>query len=362
MPTKIEKETSPKPIKSYMKNFWFERHKFVYSAIIILLILAVLIGIFNVVRFSEKVKTCGDSSLYDTCSETKPYYCEKGILIEKSSVCGCPNLFAGIGDSCTNDFQTAPKNLSLNYIIDGQEKTIEFTVYKKMSDYLSSLSRGISYLNGGKPQRSDFAFKKINEENQSEFLLPLVIEIQNLAPKDKEKQARIAVSLVQNIQYGFSNKTASFFGNRVNYSRYPYEVLYDSQGVCGEKSELLAFLLRKIGYDVVLFYNQKENHESVGIKCPIEESYRETGYCFVETTGPSIISDDGIVYVGGVTLNSQPEVIPISEGESLPEDLREYGDAETMKSIRQGKFFLFKNLKLWVLKKRYGLVESYNLE
>ena len=41
---------------------------------------------------------------------------------------------------------------------------------------------------------------------------------------------------------------------------------------------------------------QQENHESVGIRCPLEESYKESGYCFIETTAPAIISDDSIEY------------------------------------------------------------------
>jgi len=342
--------------------YWPEKNEFFLSLALFLIFLTLIVLLFKTpaIQVQGNVQTCGDSSFYGICSVVKPYYCEQGILIEKASVCGCLESMERLGDSCITDFQTQPEKIILKYITNGEEKTLDFTVYRGLADYLSALPQGISYAEGEKPLRADFSFKKINEEEQRRLLLPLVIEIQNLAPDDKVEQARIAISLVQNIQYGFSDKTYDFFGNTVNYSRYPYEVLYESQGICGEKSELLAFLLRKIGYGVVLFYNQKENHESLGIKCPVEESYRGTGYCFVETTGPSIITDDSIEYVGGITLDSEPEVIFISDGESLPENLPEYEDAETMKRIRQGKFVLFKNLKLEYLKARYGLVEEYN--
>ena len=203
--------------------------------------------------------------------------------------------------------------------------------------------------------------KKINEEKQTQFLLPLVIKIQNLT-NDKEEQARIAISLVQNIPYGFSNKTERFFGIPVNYSRYPYEVLYDQQGICGEKSELLAFLLRELGYETALFYNQRENHESVGIKCPFEESYKGTGYCFVETSGPAIISDDSIEYAGGVFLESEPEVIFVSTGDSLPAGLREYTDAEEIQNLKKNPFVLFRQSRLENLREKYGLIEEYFVE
>ena len=256
--------------------------------------------------------------------------------------------------------QTEPKETTLKYFLNGEENTLDFTVYGGMSGYLSNVSRIISYESGEKPLRADFKLKDINEEEQRELLLPLVVKIQNLA-ENKEDQARIAISLVQNIEYGFSNKTDNFFGKEVNYSRYSYEVLYDSQGICGEKSSLLAFLLRELGFETVIFYNQPENHESIGISCPKEKSYKETGYCFIETTGPSIITDDAIEYVGGLTLNSEPEVISISNGTSLPENLPEYKDAETMKRIRAGKFVLFADSKLEKLREKYGLVEEYNI-
>ncbi|MDP3991884.1 MAG: hypothetical protein Q8P79_00020, partial [Nanoarchaeota archaeon] len=126
-----------------------------------------------------------------------------------------------------------------------------------------------------------------------------------------------------------------------------------------EKSELLTFLLRELGYGTAIFYNQPENHESVGIKCPVEESYKGTGYCFVETTGPSIITDDSIEYFGGIVLESKPEIILISDGYGLSRGLQEYRDAELMKRMRQGKFVPFRNFELKRLKERYGLVEIY---
>ena len=93
----------------------------------------------------------------------------------------------------------------------------------------------------------------------------------------------------------------------------------------------------------------------------MKESYRDTGYCFVETTGSSILTDDSIEFIGGVTLQSEPEVIFISDGVSLPEDMPEYRDAETLKSIRAGKIVLFQNSRLEKLKEKYGLIEEYNI-
>ena len=81
----------------------------------------------------------------------------------------------------------------------------------------------------------------------------------------------------------------------------------------------------------------------------------------METTGPAIISDNSIEYVGGITLQSEPEIIFISEGISLPHDMPEYRDADIMESIRSGKL-IFKEHEFNKLKEKYGLVEEYFID
>ena len=135
--------------------------------------------------------------------------------------------------------------------------------------------------------------------------------------------------------------------------------LYDEQGICGEKTTLLAFLLREMGYKLSLFYYAQENHEALGIGCPVGKSFDRTGYCFVETTGPAILSDNSIEYIGGITLDSEPQIMPLSEGKTLRRNLYEYRDANVMKRFRKGKFVLFLNSKLEKLQIKYGLIEEY---
>jgi len=350
------------------KGFNLEKDLIISILLVFLLILITVLYFLVVTgkNNSEKSLTCGDGTLLNKCSIRKPYFCSGGILVEKASLCGCLEILTKKGDSCISKYQTNPKNINLKYILRGKEKNINFVVYKGMVEHISNLSKTIYYIGNKTPSRADFKLRNINEPEQRELLLPLVTKIQNIA-SDKEEQMRIAVSIVQNIPFGSSNKSVKFLSNEINYSRYSYEVLYDMQGVCGEKSELLVFLLRELGYGIVFFYHQEENHESVGIKCPEEYSLRKSGYCFVETTGSSIITDDEIEYVGGVKLLSQPEIFKISEGESLEEDLYEYKDAKKWIEIRNDikenreldvlKYFRWKSLK-----EKYGLVDKYNIE
>lgn len=321
--------------------------------------LFLLVGLFFIFLLKPY---CGDGTLYGQCSKNKPYFCDKGILIEKASACGCEENMSLNKDSCVSEYQKEPKDIILKYVLRGEEKQINMTIYKGMADYLYRLPTSISSGNGKSVSRADFKLRNINNEEQRNLLMPLVIKIQNLAV-DRTEQMRIAVSLVQKISFGNSEKTYLFGKNILNYSRYPYEILYENQGVCAEKSELLAFLLKEIGYNSALFYNAFENHESVGIKCPGALDFKDTGYCFVETTGGAIITDDEIEYVGIGRIYSEPEVMIISDGKSLGRNLYEYKDANDFKKIRNslgGGLSNVQIMRMEELKEKYGLEESYN--
>ena len=356
------------------KNFNFSVNKKIFYLILIFLFVVAMFILAS--GFSKIVKEnihgtipfCGDGSFPGTCSLMKPYYCNgTGFLVYDANSCGCPDSgeFAKIDGFCVSAYQTSPKEISLKYVLNGEEKNLNYEVYGGLDDYLSTLKQSITYSDGQVSSRADFKLNQMNEEVERNFLLPLVLSIQNLAPGDKDTQARIAISLVQNIPFGASNKTYNFAGQNVSYSRYPYQVLYDNEGVCGEKTELLAFILRELGYGVSFFYYQDENHEALGIKCPIGESFSFTGYCFVETTGPSIITDNKLNYVGTGKLNSVPKLFFISEGLTFGQDnFYEKNDADKLINIRS---FIEKHSWIGPLKKntlekltkKYGLVDQY---
>lgn len=339
------------------KKDYSSTNKYILVSFLIILSLIMLVAILSKVSWKP---TCGDGTLYEECSEIKPYFCSEGILIEKASICGCSDVLEINGDSCLSKYNKNPKNITLDYILRGEEKQLEFIVYEGMNNYISNLSRTISYHGEEEPSRADFKIKNIEEPEQRELLLPLVVKIQNLA-KDKRDQVRIATSLVQKIPYNDSIVGTASLGNgqKLNRTRYLYETLYDVQGACEGKSELLAFLLKELGYGTVLFYYPTEDHEAVGIKCPEKYSVKETGYCFIETTGPSIISNDQVYYIEIGKLSSEPEVLFISEGDSF-ENAYEFSDAKSLIKIgnaieTKGKLNFFQARKLENLREKYGL-------
>jgi hypothetical protein len=78
----------------------------------------------------------------------------------------------------------------------------------------------------------------------------------------------------------------------------------------------------------------QENHASVGIMSHSNYSYKDTGYAFIETTIPSIITDSYEVYGSGIgKLTSTPQIIELSQGMSFNNLSEEYDDAKRYAEI-----------------------------
>lgn len=323
-------------------------------------ILLVITSAVIYIIFSLRVPVCNDGTLAGECSKIKPYFCLSSGLAKNTFICGCDDSLTAIGDECFSEYQINPKNISLDYTLRGERKALLFTVYGGMRDYISKIPR---YSSNENSTVIGFKLKTINEEMQRLFLLPLVIQIENLT-KNKEDQARIAISIVQNIEFGNSTKSMIIGNTKIDYQRYPYEVLYDMKGICSEKTELLVLLLREIGYGTAFIDYIPENHEVAGIECPKDKSVQGSGYCFVETTAPSIITDDKNEYIGVNELKSIPQIINISDGLSLGE-IYEYKDAGRLIWIRNdmkkyNSINFLQHLIYQSIKKKYGLTDFYD--
>jgi predicted nucleic acid binding AN1-type Zn finger protein len=269
---------------------------------------------------------CSDWTLVNTCSLNKPFYCKNGTLIENISFCGCPYEKTVQGDECISIYQVNPKSATYYYMLKGTSGSISFTVYKGLNDYLANLKRSYTCYNNVCPSDLEIELREINNELQKNYLIDFV-DLIKLKTTNKDDQARIAISVVQNIPYDYSAANS----NTVT-GRYPYEVLYDNLGVCGEKSKLLASLLKELGFGVALFSFDFESHMAVGIKCSSNYDYRDSGYCFIEATTPSIITDSEGDYVGAGKLTSTPVIYLVSEGVSMDVS-QEYSDFQEWKRI-----------------------------
>lgn len=310
----------------------------------------------NFVSFNNIcVPVCEDGTKYSECSNIKPLYCDNGVLINKASKCGCFTNYTNVDDSCILIYEMYPKQNTFNYVNNYKRDSISIIVYGGLNNYLSKLPREITYYPAyeSPPTTKDHTLKNIDNNIQKFYLNELVNEIKQKTP-DKEEQAKIAIRLVQNIPYDYTG----LYSGTLN-RKYAYEVLYTNTGVCGEKSELLAYILRELGFGVVLFNFEVENHMAVGIKCDPDYDYLNSGYCFIEATSPSMITYSESQYVGVGKLNSYPEIIYINQGLSLNVK-EEYKDAMAYEQIiNMGTYVDSYYYDKWrLLVNKYGLRTS----
>jgi hypothetical protein len=222
------------------------------------------------------------------------------------------------------------KTMHYSYTLKGMSSEITFTVYEGMYDYLASIENStVSYYAGQEPSAEEISrivtLRYVNEAVEKGEVNSLVKAIKQIT-SNEDDQARIAISIVQNIPYDWN----AFTTNNIHW-KYPYEVLYTNTGVCEQKSVLLVCLLKELGYGCSIF--EFSNHAAVGIACPTQYAY-SSGYAFVESTTPTIITDWHGDYVESGKLPSSPSyVIVIQDGKVMNSISEEYQDAQTLLSL-----------------------------
>lgn len=220
------------------------------------------------------------------------------------------------------DFQLSPKTSSYSYIIENNRKFISFTVYGGLSDYFSDVRRS----SPSGPEK-DVISDILGNDYQDEYLQPFIESIRSRS-QNSDDHAKIAISVVQHIPYNRNkpyNTSSGWF--------YPYETMFSNGGTSADKSLLSAYLLKELGYDTVLF--EYPGHMAVGVKCSPDYDFYDTGYAFIETTEPTIITYVPDTYYGGDSASASPQVIRINEGKRVLDVSSEYRDATRLKQLER---------------------------
>lgn len=167
----------------------------------------------------------------------------------------------------------------------------------------------------------------INDPEQQPTIAALAAAIKGISA-DSSDQTRIASSLVQHIPY---------YDGQVH--QYPYEVLYAGQGTSGEKSLLLASLLKELGLGSAVLSFTDEDHLAAGVSASSPYDYEKTGYALIETTEPTIITDDSTIFSFG-RLHSTPEVVVVGNGRAMSTVALDYKDAVTWMNVEKNSAHL----------------------
>lgn len=236
--------------------------------------------------------------------------------------------------------------VSFPYVCRGRTGFIPFTISEPI--FAKCIRNRPRMRSGQSPQ--GFIKSIVSDRSQRRYLEPLVAKIMEHAGGDTETAARIAISMVQMIPYRHINRT-------IDRWFFPYEVLYNQRGVCGNKSILLAAILKGLGLGAALLEYDAENHMALGIGAPAEYCYRNTGYAFIESTSPNIITDSERTYVHVGRLTSTPTVIPVSRGAAIADLSEEAADLKEIRRIdRMGPVLDRPSYDKWQeLRKKYGM-------
>ncbi len=121
---------------------------------------------------------------------------------------------------------------------------------------------------------------------------------------DSDEYLELIAVYVQSLQYETLEE---------NPAKFPVETVVDLAGDCDDKSLLLAGLLSREGYSVALLSFGPENHMALGIGSD-DCQFRNTSYTFLETTNVSYVGIVPEKLGTGVSIYSEPIIIPIGDG------------------------------------------------
>ncbi|MEA3273585.1 MAG: hypothetical protein U9Q72_03280 [Patescibacteria group bacterium] len=208
------------------------------------------------------------------------------------------HVLTGLQEITEKQIPSLAQSKEINYSWQYNNKAYAFqqNLYGSVWDFYNSQPKVLESI-GSLPKNweDDFYgifFKEVKGDNAITEIVARIEELASQKKLNSDQLIELTVAFVQAIPYD-SNKADKILGGMEEPPRYPYEVLYEQQGVCSGKSFLLVSLLRELGYGAVLFEYEEASHMAVGIKCPKEYSTYESGYCYVETT--SIDHKIGIV-------------------------------------------------------------------
>jgi hypothetical protein len=220
------------------------------------------------------------------------------------------------------EYLQSPKTTSFSYFLYGERQSLTFTMFGGFSDFLSDKIHSYHY-----DPETGVITDLLENADQNVYTRPFLETIRKRSgiPDD---QARIAISLVQRIPYKgnlFSRTSTEWY--------YPYETLYNNGGSDADKSVLLAYILNELGFDTVLF--EFSDHMAVGVKSSSRYAFSGTGYAFIETTRPAIITYEPDTGWGDFELSKNPRIIHLTGGKRAMDVSMEYSDALRLKQLEE---------------------------
>ncbi len=179
-----------------------------------------------------------------------------------------------------NDFKQ-----SFNFKYKNESYLLNLNLSSELYNYYRNLQKNFSF-----PLNSDLSimrnifygnFLSLNESDQS--IKNLLAEAKKIAQEKSWNQEELLEFLLAFIQYIPYDNEKVLSGSNIN-PFFPYETLYLNKGVCSDKTFLALVIARELNYGAAILDFPEINHSALGLACPKEDSIRNSGYCFLETT------------------------------------------------------------------------------
>lgn len=156
--------------------------------------------------------------------------------------------------------------------------------------------------------RAGYISALVREQAMSRFVSSLSSEFRRLRAEmalDDDEYLELMTHAIQAIPYGEPKNDVLL----------PIEVIADGNGVCSEKSILLASLMLHEGYDTAVWVLETQGHAAVGVRSNGAEFW-DSGYAFIETTKPYLVGQLSSRYAAKGPVTEPPEMVRV--GGSVP--------------------------------------------
>lgn len=154
--------------------------------------------------------------------------------------------------------------------------------------------------------RAGYIAALVQQQSTSRFISSFCSEFRRLRAElalDDDEYLELMAHAVQAIPYGVPKDDVLL----------PIEVVADGNGVCSEKSILLASVMLHEGYDTAVWVLETQGHAAVGVRSNGAEFW-DSGYAFIETTRPYLIGQLSSRYAAKGPVTEPPEMVRVGGG------------------------------------------------
>lgn len=203
-----------------------------------------------------------------------------------------------------------PVKVSRDFSFNNRSASIPIAVNGSVYAAAKKTYRGIILVRNPEGYGTRYYNAMINDPTQDRIYEDLLVQFRRVRSEQNltgDEYLEMMTAYVQTIPYKDGGMAPP---------KYPAELLVENMGDCDDKALLLAGLLAREGYSVVLFKFGPESHMAMGIGSDAFP-YRSSGYTYLEAMTPAYVGIPSFSIITKKPLSSEPMIIPVSTGTNM---------------------------------------------